>query len=240
MEAQVIQEIRDLVLESQIIDHDGKKYVPRSYKILRQIEKTPGFEVSTLESLVAFIMNNPQGLDLGGAIAIITDDMEVKVLSAPHIEDKQRNLVIGAKSDFDKFRFDTFQSSETFNIHLQTRFVYNDQAKELFTVASKLVIDEGVTLSDDGMSQKLTVKRGMSSASAQNMVIPSRMALRPYRIFPECEQPESLFLVRLKGDQESGAYVGLWETDGGAWKSEAKKNIRAKLEELNFTLPIYA
>lgn len=70
--------------------------------------------------------------------------------------------------------------------------------------------------------------------------IPSRITLKPYRIFPECEQPESEFLIRFKGDMEMGALIGLWETDGGMWKVQAKRLIAEKLKELGLVIPIYS
>ena len=118
--------------------------------------------------------------------------------------------------------------------------MYNAPAKDLFTVSSKLVIDEGIDLSDDGMTTKVTIRKGMSSASATAIAMPSRISLRPYRIFPECEQPESEFLVRLNGSKEKGAFVGLWEADGGSWKVNAKHNIEETLVSMGLPIPIFS
>ena len=48
------------------------------------------------------------------------------------------------------------------------------------------------------MTQQVTIKRGMSAASAEAEAVKTRMTLSPYRIFPECDQPRSEFLVRIK------------------------------------------
>ena len=98
--------------------------------------------------------------------------------------------------------------------------------KVLFGITSRLQLDEGVDLADDGMTQRVTIKKGMSAASMTGVQMPARIALGPYRIFPECDQPVSEFLIRFKGDKERSVRR-LWETDGGMWKVHAKRSPRS-------------
>jgi hypothetical protein len=240
IEADAIERIERLVQDKQVIEHNGEKFVPINYKVLRNVDRTPCVNLNTLKSLVDFVNENKQGLDLHGAIAVINGDLSVYVVSRPSLIDAERAPIVSAKNVPQAFEFDKFIPAELFNILIQTRFVYNEEAQYLFSITSRLNIDEGVELADDGTTQRVTIKKGMSAASMIGVQMPARIALGPYRIFPECPQPVSDFLIRFKGSKEEGAYVGLWETDGGMWKVQAKKLITDKLVELGLTIPIYS
>ncbi|MFQ8836330.1 MAG: hypothetical protein ACLR8L_00220 [Oscillospiraceae bacterium] len=54
---------------------------------------------------------------------------------------------------------------------------------------------------------------------------PDCSASGPYRTFQEIEQPVGLFLIRI---DERG--ITFTEADGGMWKLEARKTIKAYLE----------
>ncbi len=241
MDGSAVKAIQELTQKTCVIDFEGAKFVPQSYQELRfKVDRPQTLKFNTLRSLADFVSGNPNDLELSGAIVVINKDMSVDLFSDTDDDDSQRTLLATASMEIDAFPFDKFLPAEFFNIFLQTRFVYEDSAKDLFKTTSRLKIDEGVTLSDDGMSLKATVQRGISAASAEVASVASRVLLAPYRIFPECMQPISQFIVRLKEGDDKSAYIGLWETDGGMWKIDAKKEIRAKLEEYNLPLPIYA
>lgn len=53
----------------------------------------------------------------------------------------------------------------------------------------------------------------------------------PYRTFTEVAQPMSNFIFRVKDNDRYGVTCALFEADGGAWKNEAKANIKAHLEK---------
>lgn len=240
IESDAIERIERLVQDKQIIEHNGEKFVPITYKVLRNVDKVPAIHLNTLESLVKFINENQQSLDIVNSIAVVNEDLNVGVLSRPNQVDMTRTLIVHSENVPQAFKFNEFIPAELFNILIQTRFVYNEEAQYLFSITSRLNIDEGVELADDGTTQRVTIKKGMSAASMIGVQMPARIALGPYRIFPECPQPVSDFLIRFKGSKEEGAYVGLWETDGGMWKVQAKKLITDKLVELGLTIPIYS
>ena len=246
MDGSAVQEIKKIVKESQIIEVEGKKYVPHAmYEVESPTKRPQAVEVNTLFSLVEFAKAegiNNEWKAPGGYFAVISENMGVSIYSGfKEAQDKQRTLVARAKNNFQPFQFDKFYPSEIFNIMLQTRFVYEKgEAIALFQNMSKLQIDEGINLSDDGMTTKITVRRGMSAASLDTEIMKTRFPLAPYRIFPECDQPISDFLVRIKGSKEEGAHIGLWETDGGLWQFQAKSIIIAKLQDYGLVIPIYA
>lgn len=55
--------------------------------------------------------------------------------------------------------------------------------------------------------------------------------LSPYRTFREIEQPESLFLLRMKRERGGVPYVALFEADGGQWKHDAITKIKMYFKE---------
>lgn len=233
--------IERIVESKQIIEVNGLTYARADYRVVEPRVKRPDVVMmNTLLSLAEFLKNTEVNDVAFGLFLLIDNNMEVSLYSGVDMRDSKRTLLANASNQFRQFEFDKFHSSEYFNIMLQTRFVYEDgDAKKLFATMSKLQIDEGIKLSDDGMTQQVTIKRGMSAASAEAEAVKTRMTLSPYRIFPECDQPRSEFLVRIKGSKEEGAHVGLWETDGGMWTLQAKQIIHDKLKSLGVLIPIY-
>lgn len=241
MDGSAVKAIQELALKSNVIDFEGTKFVPQNYQELRfKVDRPQCLQFNTLKSLVEFVKGNPNDIEFAGAIVVINKDLSVDLYSDMDETDTQRTLLATSSIDIGSFPFDRFLPSEAFNIYLQTRFIYDESAMDLFKTTSRLRIDEGVTLSDDGMSAKVTVQRGVSAASAEAANVPTRVLLKPFRIFPECDQPASQFIVRLREGEEKTAQIGLWETDGGFWRVDAKQIIQRKLEEYGLSLPVYA
>jgi len=241
MDGTAVKKIEEIVLKNQkIVDENGVIWVNDRYRKLRQIDRPETLEFNTLVSLVDFINQNPHSMNLDKSILVINGNMSVSLLSGIEEEDNGRTIIAHAESfKIDTFPFDRFMSSEMFNIALQTRFVYDSEAQDLFGITSTVRTENEIIVADDGLSSNLTVRKGTSAASEKNITIKNRKTLKPYRIFPEVEQPSSEFLLRINGD-EGAPSVGLWETDGGMWKVQAKKNIKAYLESMITTVPVYA
>lgn len=89
---------------------------------------------------------------------------------------------------------------------------------------SRISKENGVTTTDNGVSQTVEARRGVA---LKTMVqVKPRVPLRPFRTFQEVEQPESEFLLRLDEDGN----IGLFEADGGMWKLTARQTVKAFLE----------
>ena len=77
-------------------------------------------------------------------------------------------------------------------------------------------------------------------ASKAEGIIPSPCSLRPFRTFPEVEQPMSKFIFRMRERRDETIESALYEADGGAWRNEARKNIcgylREKLKDTGITV----
>lgn len=98
-------------------------------------------------------------------------------------------------------------------------------ADYLLDLLSRMSKDSGVTTRDNGVSQEVEARQGVSLKAL--VQVKPRVALRPFRTFLEVEQPVSEFLLRLDDDGN----VGLFEADGGMWQQTAKASIAAYFED---------
>ncbi len=237
MDQNGIKDIIDLAKESLVVEMNGEKYSREQLYRIGQEDHVKSLHISTLNSFSEIIKTNPQGFDLDGAVVVINEDFDVSLLSKPG-ERKAREIFVQAVNPVQRFKFGTRYDSVSFCIAIQTLFVGNSEATDLFKRISTIKIDNGVEITDDGKSTKFTVKMGVSEASVAVVSQKSIVRLKPFRTFAECEQIESPFLFRLSGNKDEGAFVTLFECDGGAWKVQAFKTIADKLVQLGVKLPI--
>ena len=108
-------------------------------------------------------------------------------------------------------------------IELKSRFLPTPDTAYLLDLISRVNKDDGVTSTDNGVSQSVTARQGVSLKAFEE--VKPRVSLKPFRTFREVEQPESEFILRL----DENLRVGLFEADGQVWKMEAKDNIAAYL-----------
>ena len=187
--------------------------------------------VTTLTALVDYLNSNVDGLTVGNLICHVESPSEVSINSALVGDFLDRQTFIRAELKQLQLRLNSFMDGEEFNILLQSCFVEPDDPKQatdrgivMQYAANVREVQEGVTM-DDGVTQAVTVKKGI--VSVENTILPNPVTLRPYRTFTEVEQPASNFVFRAK----EGPRFALIEADGGAWKSEAMKNIKAFMEQ---------
>lgn len=118
---------------------------------------------------------------------------------------------------------------EEMMIALRARFQPTQDRDYLLQLLSSVTNEAKVTSADNGLNQQVTVNKGI--ANVQRERVKSIVSLRPYRTFPEVEQPESEFLVRLSSSEDGSITVTLHEADGGMWKLAARRIIGAYLME---------
>lgn len=109
-------------------------------------------------------------------------------------------------------------------IEIKSRFIPTEDSEYLLGLISRMKKEEGVRSDDNGVSQTITAKSGVSLVAVEG--VKPRLNLRPFRTFREVEQPDSEFILRL----DDNGRVGLFEADGGIWRMEAKDNIAAYFE----------
>lgn len=117
-----------------------------------------------------------------------------------------------------------YQDHDTARIKLNACFMETEDRDYVLQLLSSIVKGEQAEVKDNGITQSVKVQTGVQ-LSAMKTIKPV-VKLKPYRTFPEIDQPESDFLLRIKDDE-----VGIFEADGGMWQLEAKMRIKAYLEE---------
>jgi hypothetical protein len=156
---------------------------------------------------------------------------------------KREELV---RADLDEnlktFPFGTFMSQEEFAIAFRSLFVPRDgdDSDYVLTYASKLVGGTAIDGSDDGITQEVQVKRGLSGALKDKVSLKPIVKLSPYRTFREVEQPQSEFLLRVRLSQNDTPTVALFEADGGAWINQATENIVQYIQTIIGGIPVIA
>lgn len=117
-------------------------------------------------------------------------------------------------------------------IALRSRFIETEDSMYILDLLSSISDDNSVKTTDNGLTQMVNVKQGVSLQEQKK--IKPRVRLKPFRTFLEVDQPESEFLLRMqRGEPDKGkeAKIGLFEADGGAWKLVAKHNVAEYFRE---------
>lgn len=214
--------------EKIITDKDGKQwYDSRRFdltELREKIDYPSTLYLKTLSSLVDYIKSGLNGLLDQDLLVVVDNPIEVYVYTEDD-ERKKRTKLISVESQIPKFKFGSYYSVEGFNIALQSQFLNKDDRELVIDYASKIVIENGADIEDDGVSQVTTVKQGVASKGKAKA--PNPVTLTPYRTFTEVEQPSSEFVFRI----DKGADLALFEADGGAWKLEAVQNVANYLKE---------
>lgn len=150
----------------------------------------------------------------------------VDVLSQLSVDYRQRESLLSAQRIYDSFSFGVWHSVEEFVINLQSMFVQDESTAKILNLVGNITTEAKQIVDDDGVTQRVTAKAGL--ARVEEREVPNPVVLRPYRTFPEVEQPESKFVLRVDA---KGPSCALFEADGGAWKIEAVSSIAGRLNE---------
>lgn len=151
-------------------------------------------------------------------LIIRTSHDEISVISSLD-KDMNRNKIAVAKPILPKINFDFWMSMEEFIIQLQTCFVHTENQEKLISLVSHFNSSTEAEITDDGLGQNVTIKSksGLNSICAINPIV----KLQPYLTYYETEQPETMFLVRVR----DGGELRIIEADGGSWKQIARKRV---------------
>lgn len=216
-----LQFITDLA-KTEIIEVNGQKY---STKVITHVKlpSPAAIKISTLTGLVDYIKSEIDGLINENLLIQICSPHEVKLFSRIK-DDASRDCFIISEAQLPQIYFNTFVDVERFNIMLQSCFIKNEDCEAVLRVVGNITEENVRSVGDDGVSQTVTARAGI--AKVANVPVPNPVILRPYRTFSEVEQPASKFVFRM----QDGPKAGLFEADGGAWRSEAMQNIKKYLD----------
>lgn len=231
MEGKAVEVIADLAREAMMVDVDGETYSnQRLHRVYDDPRPSP-LTVHTLTAIVDYLASNNDDLNLALLTVVISAFDEIDVVTHVHGDKNDRHLVMKAvENTVDRFPFGNWMDTDTFNIRARSLFVETDRLLSLLQFVSRIQIKDDSSLNDDGVSQSVSVRTGLSGHLTEAAEPPSLVNLRPFRTFTEIVQPESRFLFRMKRVGES-VNVALFEADGGAWQNEAVQAIKSWLME---------
>jgi len=211
----------------ETFNFDGKRYATDKLVELPSKKPTPArVELHTLTGLLAFI----QYEQLGKPLVTVDGPNSVTVRSGfVGGEFLQRFEYVRATPYLPGQSISNahgWQDLETFLLMLQTWFVQDETTELLLQLLGNMKTESVATIADDGISQSVATRRGVSSL--EKVVLPSPLLLRPFRTFSEIEQPASSFVLRIRGD-EDGADCRLVETHDNQWQLKACADIEEYL-----------
>lgn len=175
----------------------------------------------TLTGLIDFYNALDPG-DRDRAMFLVNDFDKVSIVSEIFGVEKQREVFITAQAYDQEKPFNRYYNHEDFMIKVMSCFVQDETTATLLRIIGNLKVEAGMQVTDDGLSQQVTAKTGITKV--ENIELPNPIVLRPYRTFMDVEQPESAFILRLK--QADGVSCALFEADGCAWKNDAGARIK--------------
>jgi len=227
----MLREFLDRLLEvrkTEIFEVEGKPFTNGNLKHIEppqeRVIEPDSLEIDTLRGIKDYLDTNIDDLKFDEMIALIHSHKLISIETKLHGYYKQRLRYLVSRSHENKFDFGHFYDVEDFVIALQTNFKKNDDQAKILRVVGNLKEDNSQGVKDDGVTQKVVTKKGVTLGNDEDL--PNPVVLAPYRTFHEIDQPESLFVLRLK----DGPKCALFEADGGKWRMEAMLNIKKWLQ----------
>lgn len=223
----------------KVIEINGQKYVwnrvnyrwdpVKPVAFIPDDEPVPEtFSFFTLDGLVDYITENTEGLipdePADRLILQVVNHTSVVLWSQPSLHHKKRHAIAQCTAHVPDIVFGKYLDTDTFNTMLLSNFIDTEARSTLFKVVKSMTKEQSLNTNDDGVSQVLTVKQGVSLSA--NVTFQNPVPLRPMRTFTEVSQPESNFTLRV----DEHANCALFEADGGAWKNDAVSLIKVYLK----------
>lgn len=209
----------------QVVKVEGEFYSKDRLNRISFIPKAVPLKLHTLTSLVEYIKSKTDEMDSSMLVCV---ESPTKVTLCSCLDpDRGREYLVEVNAELPRIMFDQYVNQEEFLIGMQANFLPTDDRSLILkfagTVEDKSVAEYG----DDGVTQKATIRKGVSSKT--DAVVPNPVSLKPYRTFFEVDQPESKFIFRMSSDR--GIACAIYEADGGKWKSEAMNNVKEYLKK---------
>lgn len=212
----------------EVLEIKDQMYSDKSLMRISHNPKAKILGMSTLTSLVDYITAEIDSMADKMIVQVISP-LEVKLISMLDGERIREELVC-VKGNVPDFEYGKYVPHENFIVALQAKFIADGDRELVLKYAGTAESGTVANYSDDGVSQKASIKKGV--ASSEIALVPNPVMLRPFRTFKEVEQPESSFVFRMRDSDHFGVECALFEADGGAWKDEAMRNIKAYLKDM--------
>lgn len=226
MDGTAVKEISKLA-QTQVVEHDG-------FKFHINVNEAEALKYPTVQTTKLFSLDSVINF-ITQALGKTQDNLAVNVINPTNVEvtgaySKDLKLNLFAKSSMDDvvvpFQFGRKMRHEEFMISLLTKFERTEELEQLLKTVSSVRTGRVATSSDDGYSQEVEMKAGVTLV--ENQKLKNLWVLKTFKTFPEIEQPDISYILRVKGDDNTAEFE-LHECDGGKWKIEATSKIREYL-----------
>ena len=243
---EAIEKIQSLALEKvREYSYFDRAYVSDKLQLVMPPKdpNCPCLAVDTLQGLVDYLKSGFEASEIGKhgddtnplKVALgVESPVEVTAFLPVAGFYKERIIVCTATWKEEKFPFGQFLSQQDFVIKALARIQNFGDFDKVMEFAGKIVCADEAEMTDNGVSQAVTVKRGVKQELGR--ILPLRPLLRPVRTFTEVTQPASEFIFRMNSEPVA---LALFEADMGKWKMEAKQNIKAFLEAELPGVPVF-
>lgn len=218
---------------------DGRQFFTDGDKPITP-PRAPFLAFSTLDGLARYLED---GLEehVHGRLLRVASPRRVELLSLEYGPDRTRDLIAVAEPiTGDKFPFGRYLDPEDFMIKALSMFERTDDLDQILLLLGNLQGEAVRSSSDDGVTQIVTVKKGVK---VQDVAVKNPVELRPFRTFPDVQQPASAYVFRLTGgEDEELPKVGLWEVDDAQWQVRSIEGIKLFFEGAlqDTKVPVYA
>lgn len=234
MDGEAVQAVAGLAQQAvEPKEINGQHFVPCGMQqIVEQVFQPDALTLNSLAGLVGYLDANRDELDLGSLIAHVVSPTRVELIGPVEPIRKQRSTHAVAKAE-PKDICVGWMTPDVFTIMVTTSCVSGngDDLDDLIKLVGNAKREQSVELKDDGMSQAVEQRAGVTLVERAD--VPNPMILAPYRSFLEVDQVESPFLVRFQmGDQygdSQAVHCQLFECDGGGWQNEARERVATYL-----------
>jgi len=228
---EAIEHILQLADGSVFADKHGRVYSTGNVESLPSPESVPPtFEVSTLDGLVGYLAGEIDAQGHQVDAVQVTGPETVLAVTSVMGPFAQRFALATACPFLPKreFLYDQYMKLEDFITGINAHFVQDESTKTILEIVGNIVDEEEIITEDDGFSQSVVARAGI--AGRQRLSVPNPIMLRPYRTFPEIEQPRSPFVVRVS-KSSSGPSAALFSAGDAGWKVAAVESIKKYLTD---------
>lgn len=167
------------------------------------------------------------GIDIpDSAFLICVSPDEIKLMSG--ITENGSRLVfaraIPLPSGFETGRW---MRQDHFIVAVMEHFEDTDSRSVLLRIAGTLKAENIRTSADDGISQSVTVRKTASGTLTRDEEIKNPFMLRARLTFPEIDQPEKAYILRVSDDGKS---LALFATSDQKWQLDVVVDIKSFIE----------
>ena len=240
---EALKELQSMAEKELIHEIEGQTYSSvelRPVKLYTPPDLNPDrLETNTLQSIVDYYNSQIASKEFQKEDMFINikNHGSVYLVLAAVTSARDRITIINANFE-DAYKCD-WKSLDDFIIYLRSAFIPNKDLNHLLEYLGKIDVQESISTEDDGITQNVVVKKGMSGAIREKKSLPAKVSLKCFRTFPEVDQPEVEYVFRTNKDGDKIS-CRLFESDGGKWAREAKLNIAKFLREGIKDIPIIA